>query len=108
MYKPNENRNNSSVENRKSNQNPHLSDEQLMLALDGELSAHEAAQVEDHVASCWTCRARREQIEKVIGDVVDYRDQLVQPFFSISIGGRSRFVAGVSCYDAVSPLVSAR
>ena len=92
MYKPSENRNNCSVENMKSNRNPHLSDEQLLLALDGELSAHEAAQVEVHVASCWACRARHEQIEKAIGDVVDYRDQLIQPYFSISTGGRSRFV----------------
>ena len=92
MYKPSENRNDSSTENKKSNQNPHLSDEQLLLALDGELSANEAVQVEVHVASCWACRARREQIEKVIGDVVDYRDQLIQPYFSISTGGRSRFV----------------
>jgi hypothetical protein len=92
MYKPIENRDNCSVESRKSNQNPHLSDEQLLLALDGELSAHEAAQVEVHVASCWACRARREQIERVIGDVVDYRDQLVQPFLSTSTGRRSRFV----------------
>jgi len=92
MHKPSENRNNCSAENKKANQNPHLSDEQLLLALDGELSAHEAAQVEVHVASCWACRARREQIEKVIGDVVDYRDQLIQPYFSASTGGRSRFV----------------
>src|ERR1700686_2009686 len=92
MYKPSDNRNNSSAENKKSDRNPHLSDEQLLLALDGELSAHEAAQVEVHVASCWACRARREQIEKVIGDVVDYRDQLIQPYFSNSTGGRSRFV----------------
>jgi hypothetical protein len=92
MYKPSENRSNSLAENKKSNQNPHLSDEQLLLSLDGELSAPEAAQVEVHVASCWACRARREQIEKVIGDVVDYRDQLIQPYFSVSTGGRSRFV----------------
>lgn len=92
MNKPSENRSNSSAENKKSNQNPHLSDEQLLLALDGELSPHEAAQVEVHVASCWACRARREQIEKAIGDVVEYRDQLIQPCFSVSTVGRSRFV----------------
>jgi len=92
MFKPSENRSNNLAEDKKSDQNPHLSDEQLLLALDGELSAHGAAEVEDHVASCWACRARREQIEKVIGDVVDYRDQLVQPYFSFSTGRRSRFI----------------
>jgi len=80
------------ADRQKSNQNPHLSDEQLLLALDGELSANESAQVELHVESCWSCRSRREQIEKAIRDVVEYRDHLIQPYFSISAGRRSTFV----------------
>jgi hypothetical protein len=90
--KPTENRSHSSADNKQSSQNPHLSDEQLLFALDGELSAHETARVEVHVTSCWSCRARREQIEKAIGDVVGYRDRLIQPYFPIPTGKRSGFV----------------
>jgi hypothetical protein len=93
MDKSNQIGSQSSAVNMKSNNNPHLLDEQLLLALDGELSAREAAEVESHLKACWSCRARREHIEKAIGDVVEYRDHLIQPYFPIPRGGRSLFVA---------------
>lgn len=37
----------------------HLTDGALLLSLDGELSAREAADIETHVQSCWSCRGRR-------------------------------------------------
>jgi hypothetical protein len=92
MNKPIDYRGQGSIENKKSDQNPHLSDEQLLLDLDGELSAHEAGQVEAHIQSCWSCRARRDQIEKAIGNVVEYRDHLVRPYFPIPTGWRSQFL----------------
>ena len=92
MDKFNRSEDQNSAGNMKSNNNPHLPDEQLLLALDGELSAREAAEVESHLEACWSCRARREQIEKTIGDVVEYRDRLIQPYFPIPRGGRSVFV----------------
>src|ERR1700730_4326716 len=92
MDKPTEGRSLKLGDKKKSKQNPHLCEEQLLQALDGELSASDALQVEVHVASCWSCRARREQIEKAIGDVVEYRDHLVQPYFPLPIAGRSMFV----------------
>src|ERR1700730_16987876 len=92
MNKPTENRSHSSANNMESIQKPHLSDEQMLLALDGELPAQEATRVDVHVAACWSCRARREQIEKAIGDVVEYRDRLIEPYFSLPTSGRPRFV----------------
>jgi hypothetical protein len=91
MDNPTESRNHRSADNKKSKQNPHLSDEQLLLALDGESSAQEAAQVKGHLEACWSCRARREQIEKAIEDVVEYRDRLMKPYFPMPLGGRSMF-----------------
>lgn len=92
MDKPTDSRSNRSADNKKSQQNPHLSDEQLLLALDGESSAHEDAHVDGHLEACWSCRARREQIEKAIGDIVEYRDHLMKPYFPMPSGGRSMFV----------------
>ena len=48
----------------------HISDQELMLALDGELPAQDAARVNAHLAECWTCRARRQEMESAIADFV--------------------------------------
>jgi hypothetical protein len=44
----------------------HISDEELLLAIDGELPDDEAAEVDTHVTACAACRARREEIEGAI------------------------------------------
>jgi hypothetical protein len=44
----------------------HISDEDLLLAIDGELSEEQAAQVDRHVTACWACRAHRQEIENAI------------------------------------------
>ena len=81
-----------SAGNQKSDENPHLSDEKLLFALDGELAASESAQVKSHLQACWSCRARSEQIEEAIASVVEYRDLLATSFGPISTGGRAEFV----------------
>jgi len=45
---------------------PHLSDEQLLLDLEGELSARGGKLVHAHVEACWKCRARREELSRAI------------------------------------------
>jgi hypothetical protein len=62
----------------------HLSDEDLLLAADGELAARRLRQVKRHLESCWTCRARKAALEHTIADVVDcYHSQDVHS----TIGG---------------------
>jgi hypothetical protein len=48
----------------------HLSDRELLLAVDGELSAGDAKRAELHLAACWACRVRRQELETAIGDFV--------------------------------------
>ena len=61
----------------------HLNDEDLLLAIDGELPGPRAKQVEEHLAACWDCRARKQDLEKTIGNFVEARhaefDSQVQP-----------------------------
>src|SRR3984893_3917021 len=83
----------SSADSKKSEQNARLSDEQLLLTLDGESSAHEAAAVQAHLEACWSCRARAEQIETAIGDLVEYRDHLMNSYSPAPSGGQTVFVA---------------
>src|SRR5574341_146278 len=72
---------------------PHVSDEQLLLALDGELSSREAALVKVHLESCWGCRTHSGQIGEAIADFVEYRNCLTKHYPPPSAGARAMFVA---------------
>ncbi len=72
---------------------PHLTDQLLLLAADGELSASEANRVRLHLEACWSCRVRQEKIQEAITSVVEYRDLIVKPHLPPSRAGRAMFVA---------------
>jgi hypothetical protein len=44
----------------------HLSDNELLLAADGELSSSAAARVRSHLSACWTCRARKQELDSAV------------------------------------------
>jgi hypothetical protein len=48
----------------------HLSDPQLLLHVDGELSSQDEMPVRTHLDACWKCRARRQEIEGAIADFI--------------------------------------
>src|SRR5580704_18743774 len=48
----------------------HLSDQQLLLDVEGELSTHDERPVRSHLEACWRCRARRQEIENAIADFI--------------------------------------
>ena len=48
----------------------HLTDERLLLEIDGELPGSDLAAVRSHLEACWECRARRREIESAIADFV--------------------------------------
>jgi hypothetical protein len=50
------------------NENHHLSDENLLLAADHELSPQREAEVLAHLAACAVCRARMEKLQRVASD----------------------------------------
>lgn len=55
----------------------HLSDEELLLAADGELSSRRTSEVSAHLQRCWSCRARKQEIEGAAIDFVRlYRESL--------------------------------
>ena len=58
---------------------PHLSDQELLLAADGELSSRRATQVHEHLSACWDCRARMAEIEKTITDFARAHRQTLDP-----------------------------
>lgn len=49
---------------------PHISDQDLLLDLEGELSPRKAKAARVHLEGCWTCRSRRREFEDAIADFV--------------------------------------
>jgi hypothetical protein len=71
----------------------HLSDEQILAAIDGDSPAQLPARAVRHLESCWRCLARRQQLQDTIVRVVDYQRELVAPFLPPPVGGEDRFIA---------------
>jgi len=51
-------------------ENAHLSDEQLLLELEGELSVRRQTAIRSHLNACWQCRTRRQEIETAIAEFI--------------------------------------
>jgi hypothetical protein len=67
----------------------HLSDQTLVLAVDGELPPAQAAQVAAHLSACWACRARKQGIEEAIVDFVRLHRGNLDPLLPPSAGPRA-------------------
>src|SRR6185312_8914330 len=44
----------------------HLTDHELLLEADGELSSSAAARVQSHLSACWSCRARKQELDSAV------------------------------------------
>lgn len=94
----------------------HLSDEELLLSADGELSARQASGVRGHLQTCWECRTRFAEMQNAIGDFIHIYRERPQTEISPIDGPRSllraemrRCRAGSSARrDAFAPLGRAR
>jgi hypothetical protein len=83
-------------------QDSHLSDEDLLLAADGELSAQRIKQVTEHLAACWDCRVRRGRLEATIADVIETRHAILDPQIPSGVGRRALLKAHLSTLAADS------
>lgn len=58
----------------------HLADLDIVLESDGELSERRARQLRHHLASCWSCRARKSELDRSVSGFVQlYREQFDGP-----------------------------
>jgi anti-sigma factor RsiW len=57
------------------NAGSHLSDQQLLLDVEGELSTRDENMVRAHLHACWKCRVRRQELENAIMDFVRIHQQ---------------------------------
>jgi len=87
------------------NENSHFTDQELLLAADGELSAHRAKAVRTHLSACWHCRARMSELESAIIDFVRVHHQTLDGGLPPSGPSRAQFSARLAAL-AVKPKLS--
>jgi hypothetical protein len=64
----------------------HLSDQDILLAIDGEASRTAAKRVRAHLAACWSCRSRWAELEGTIGDFISIHRHTLDPELPASAG----------------------
>jgi hypothetical protein len=67
----------------------HVSDEELLAFVDGELAKSRSTHVREHLTFCWTCRRRVTQIEKTINGFVEAHRANLDSQTSPSSGSRA-------------------
>jgi hypothetical protein len=74
----------------------HLSDEEILLVLDGEASRRSAKQARAHLAACWLCRSRLAELESTIGDFVTLHRRMLDSQLPAASGSRALLKARLS------------
>jgi hypothetical protein len=74
----------------------HLSDQDMLLVLDGEASRTGAKQAYAHLAACWLCRSRLAELESTIGDLVTLHRRTLDPQLPAATGSRALLKARLS------------
>jgi hypothetical protein len=73
----------------------HVSDDDLLQLMDGELSAANLRRVHTHLELCWDCRRRSEMVQATIFQFVGYRKEVAAPYMPPPAAGRARFLRGL-------------
>lgn len=66
-------------------QDSHLTDQELLLAADGQLSTARGL----HLSACWSCRARKQEFEEAIADFVRFHRGRLDPILPPGGGPRA-------------------
>lgn len=85
----------------------HLSDELILLHIDGGLEAREDERVAWHLRECWHCRASRERLESAIAAFMEERRSQVQGHEEDREDHRA-FASRLSCHAVVRLAASPR
>src|SRR5262245_20658505 len=71
----------------------HISDEDLILAADGELPRRRIAEIDTHLASCWTCRGRSRDMKAAIANFTRAYHESLHPQLPSSRASRAVLMA---------------
>ena len=74
----------------------HLSDQEILLVLDGELSRRRAKRAQTHLATCHACGSRQRELETTIADFVSLRQNGVSSHLPSQDGSHALLKARLS------------
>ncbi len=74
----------------------HLSDQDLLLAIDGELAPRAAARVEAHLAACPECRDRQQELQRAAADFLRFERESIEPQILSHEGPRALLKARIA------------
>jgi hypothetical protein len=81
----------------------HLSDEQLLRDVDGELPSREEKVVRAHLEACWKCRSRRHELDRGIGDFIGVHQKEFDAKLPPAAGPRALLKARLAELSAREP-----
>jgi hypothetical protein len=81
----------------------HLSDRQLLLSVEGELSPRDENLIRAHIHACWKCRVRRQELENAIMDFVRIHQQDLDAGILPAAGPRALLKARIAQLSAAEP-----
>jgi hypothetical protein len=81
----------------------HLSDEEILLAVDGEASRSAARQAREHLTACRLCRSRLAELETTIGEFVSVHRQSLDPQLPSAAGSQAQLRARLSQAEGEPP-----
>ncbi len=81
----------------------HISDEDLLMAIDGELDGQQALEVARHLPACWECRARRQEIEDAIAVYVRVHQRNLDSRIPSAAGPRALLKARLALVAETAP-----
>jgi len=81
----------------------HISDQDLLLDIDGELSTRDEKLVQAHLKTCWQCRTRRQELDHAIADFVRVHQTEFDGKLPASAGPRALLKAQLAQLAATEP-----
>jgi hypothetical protein len=81
----------------------HLSDEDILLVADGEVSRSRAKQARAHLTACWLCRSRLAEFEGTIADFVSLHRRTLDPQLPLANGSRALLKARLAEAATTTP-----
>lgn len=84
------------------NENRHLSDEMLLLAMDLELSPRREAEALAHLAACPACRTRRDNLQSALSDFSNAHRKQISPELQSLAGSRAALHAQLAALSSDS------
>jgi hypothetical protein len=85
------------------NADSHLSDQQLLLDIEGELSPRDENMVRAHLHACWKCRAHRQELENAIVDFVRIHQEDLDAKIPPAAGPRALLKARIAQLSGTKP-----